>query len=161
MTTKQQFQAMQKSIATEAKAIMPYGYTVETPFSETDYGMSAYVVVYNQEFQQVAKFRVSDHPVENIDRLRNEVHYLGASDLATFDPFRAVEMAIYPERYAEVKEVLYSEVVESALPVGTTSSFVPANAVVVGQKVSKKSGNICDIYQWTKTTYSTRWVRIA
>jgi len=82
---------------------------VEQNFSEsdTDYGQSAYATFYvnNEKY----KVRISDHSVENRDRMGNEIHYHIAANPDHISIANNIERIQYPDRYkfTEAKDGRY------------------------------------------------------
>lgn len=153
-----QYRAQQEKLAATVTAMMPAGYSISTPFSVTDYGMSAYVCVFDSNYTQVAKFRISDHSVTNIDRMRNEIHFSGCADR---DYTYAAEYALFPERFQTISKTIGTgKFVEQSVPTGTTSSIIPSYAKFIGQRTSK-ANKLLDVYRWEKFYVTEEVIRIA
>ena len=153
-----QYRAQQEKLAATVTAMLPEGCSISTPFSITDYGMSAYVCVFDANYTQVAKFRISDHSVTNLDRMRNEIHFSGCGDR---DYTFAVEYALFPKRFQVIsKSVSTGEFVEQSVPAGTISGLIPKCATLIGQRTSK-AGKLLDVYRWEKYYVVEEIVRIA
>jgi hypothetical protein len=153
-----QYRAQQEKLAATVMAMMPKGYSISTPFSVTDYGMSAYVCVFDANYTQIAKFRISDHSVQNVDRMRNEIHFSGCADR---DYSSAVEYALFPERFQIIsKSISTGEFVEQSVPAGTINSLISPRAELIGQRTSK-AGKLLDVYRWEKFYYTEEIIRIA
>jgi len=141
-----------QTLTTTVEKYIKQSQTYTTSFSVTEWGISAYVTVY-EKLNQVAKFRISDHAVESHNRLFNEVHldFSGKYDYA-------VEVALRPENFRQEIITVNCGTVEACVPVGGDMGIIPAHAVCIGQKTSKK-GVLCNIYQWNKTRTTARLVR--
>ena len=151
---------MQAEVEIEVRAQMPYGYYVETPFSNTDWGMSAYVIVRNADYQQVAKFRMSDHSVQNINRLFGEIH-IEPRDISRIAGI--VEYALFPKRWKTIETFeLTNEWVENAYLADQPmeARAIPARAEYVGQRTAKKSGRTVDVYRWQKANVTRTQVYV-
>ena len=152
-----QYRAQQEKLAATVAAMIPAGYTISTPFSVTDYGMSAYVCVFDANYTQVAKFRISDHSVTNIDRMRNEIHFTGCADR---DYTYAAEYALYPNRFQTISKTIGTgEFVEQSVPAGTRN-LIPAFAELICQRTSK-AGKLLDVYRWEKFYIVEEVIRVA
>ena len=67
--------------------------------SQTEFGDSGYMFVFRPN-GELLKLRVSDHGVENPERMKNEIHNR-IQDKDITNTIEQVERAIYPERYKE------------------------------------------------------------
>jgi hypothetical protein len=84
------------------EAIIAKGIEANFSVSNTDYGVSCYFTFYkNSESNEKLKIRISDHNVENYDRMVNELHVTDFHTAARVA--NAVELYLFPERFIFVE----------------------------------------------------------
>lgn len=98
-------EAQQRLIAELDKQIDSSRWYYTTAHSVTDFGESAYVMIYHQNTTNLLrKIRISDHSVESTFRMQNETHLTGSERMD-----KVVEITLYPENWQETKEVTYED----------------------------------------------------